>query len=175
VPELTLYIAGKVSKESHFGTHHWRDNFVAELSRKSGLALTHLDPLKYETGMYDPQMIFDKDCWLIDQVDCVIVYLSDDISVGGSQEMLIAKYLGKPLIGLAPIGGKFNQKNKEFMGQVINDYVDPFVFATCDAVCDDVQSVADTLRRLADIRPKTIRMIDTSIKRAALNMQGVQL
>lgn len=101
---MKLYIAGKVSKESQFGTHHWRDNFVNTLSELSGMKLTHLDPLAYETTPYDPQTVFDKDCWLINQADCVIVYLSDDISVGGSQEMLIAKYLGKPLIGYAPRG-----------------------------------------------------------------------
>ncbi len=82
---MKLYIAGKVSKESQFGTHHWRDNFVNTLSELSGMKLTHLDPLAYETTPYDPQTVFDKDCWLINQADCVIVYLSDDISVGGDR------------------------------------------------------------------------------------------
>jgi len=161
---MNLYIAGKVSKESHFGTHHWRDDFVQELSELSGLKLTHLDPLVYEQeGAYDPQFVFDKDCWLISQVDCVIVYLSDDISVGGSQEMLIAKYLKKPLIGLAPFGGKFHQREKEFLGKTIKNFIDPFVYATCDAVCGSIEEVAKTLQNLPS--PKTISVIDEGVKR----------
>ncbi len=162
---MKLYIAGKVSANSTFGTHHWRDNFVDELTKSNGLELSHLDPLAYETGEYDPQNVFDKDCWLISQADCVIVYLSDDISVGGSQEMMIAKYLRKPLVGLAPYGGKFQKSDKEFLGQTIKNYVDPFVFATCDVVCGSVEEVAQALTHLP--APKGIDIIDAGISRTA--------
>ena len=141
-----------------------RNSATCELAKLSGLELSHLDPLAYEPEEYDPQAIFDKDCQLISQVDCVIVYLSDDISVGGSQEMLIAKYLKKPLIGLAPLGGKFNAAEKEFMGQIINNYVDPFVFATCDVLCKDIAEVAEALKTLGDIKPKTIDIIASGVK-----------
>ncbi len=114
---MRLYIAGKVSKNSQFGTSQWRDAFVDELRKLSGLELSHLDPLTAEAGRaYDPQFVFDKDCALINSVDCVVVYLSDDISVGGSQEMLIAKYLHKPLVGFAPYGEKFYCAEKEVGG-----------------------------------------------------------
>jgi hypothetical protein len=160
---MKLYIAGKVGKNSQFGKHHWRDEFVQELVVHSGLNLSHLDPLAYESDRaYDPQFVFDKDCWLINQEDCVIVYLSDDISVGGSQEMLIAKYLKKPLIGLAPKEGKFNKSQKEHLGTVIKDYVDPFVYATCDVICSDVDEVSQALQNLP--AAKTTSIIDEGIK-----------
>lgn len=156
---MKLYIAGKVGKNSLFGTHHWRDGFLDQLVQLSGLELTHLDPLAYESDReYDPQFVFNKDCWLINQADCVIVYLSDDISVGGSQEMLIAKYLKKPLIGLAPKEGKFNKSRKEHLGKIIENYIDPFVFATCDKVCANVEEVAEILHKLPE--PKDISIID---------------
>lgn len=161
---MKLYIAGKVSKESQFGTHHWRDAFVTELSKLSGIELSHLDPLAYETAAYDPQEIFDKDCWLISQSDCVVVYLSDDISVGGSQEMLIAKYLGKPLIGYAPRGGKFNADRREFMGQVIKNYVDPFVYASCDVIAGTLEEVAEGLKSCPQLSPKDITIVDEGIE-----------
>ncbi|HEX8389951.1 MAG TPA: hypothetical protein VF597_00855 [Candidatus Saccharimonadales bacterium] len=163
---MLLYIAGKVSKDSQFGTHHWRDAFVAQLAELSSLKLSHLDPLAYESDRtYEPEFIFNKDCWLIDQVDCVVVYLSDDISVGGSQEMLIAKYLRKPLIGFAPLGGKFNQTEKEFLGRTITDYVDPFVHASCDVVASTIEDVARALCNLPP-QPKNISLIDRAIERA---------
>ena len=162
---MKLYVAGKVSKESQFGMQHWRDNFVQELAKLSGLELSHLDPVTYEVGEYDPQAVFDKDCWLINQVDCVIVYLSDDISVGGSQEMLIAKYLKKPLIGLAPFGGKFYAAEKEVMGKIIKNYVDPFVYATCDAVCGTIEEVGQALKESGNLKSKDISLIDKAIVR----------
>jgi len=161
---MKLYIAGKVGKNSQFGTHYWRDDFVSNLANLSGLSLSHLDPLAYENNReYDPQFVFDKDCWLINQADCVIVYLSDDISVGGSQEMIIAKYLKKPLMGLAPRDGKFNKAEKEHLGITINNYVDPFVYATCDVICDNVAAVAKALQKLPTA--KTISIIDEGIKK----------
>ena len=163
---MKLYIAGKVGKNSQFKTHHWRDGFVDSLAKLSGLELSHFDPLAYEADRrYDPMFVFNKDCWLIEQADCVVVYLSDDISVGGSQEMLIAKYLKKPLIGFAPMGGKFNKPEKEFLGQTIKDYIDPFVFASCDVIAGTEEEVAAALRNLP--KAKDITIIDEGIRAAS--------
>jgi hypothetical protein len=162
-PDLTLYIAGKVSKESHFGTHHWRDDFCAKLVELSGLTLDHLDPLEGQAGLTDPKEIFAKDCKLIAKADVLVVYLSDDISVGGSQEILIARYLQKPVIGLAPFGGKFNGVRKEMLGHVIEDYKDPFVFATCDRVCGNIEEVAEALCSVGSIHSSGMQLIDEAI------------
>ena len=57
---MKLYIAGKVGKNSQFGTQHWRDDFVEKLASLSDLSLSHLDPLAYENDReYDPQFVFD--------------------------------------------------------------------------------------------------------------------
>jgi nucleoside 2-deoxyribosyltransferase len=161
--ELKVYIAGKVSKESVFKTHHWRDDFCRKIEELSGYKLENLDPLKSETSS-DPKDIFVKDCKLINQSDIVIVCLSDDISVGGSQEILIARYLGKPVIGLAPFGGKFNGCRKEMLGKVIENYQDPFVFSTCDFVCGTIEEVAQTLQAASIHASSKLRIIDDAIK-----------
>jgi hypothetical protein len=161
---LKIYVAGKVSKESVFGTHYWRGNFCKELAKLSGLEIHNLDPVDLEVDQGNPQQIFGGDCHLISQSDVLIVYLSDDISVGGSQEILIAKYFKIPVIGLAPHGGKFNGSTKEFFGKVITNYKDPFVFSTCDVVCATVEEVAETLKKLKAIKPKTLDIIPKAIK-----------
>lgn len=160
---LKLYIAGKVSKESVFKTHHWRDDFCNKLSELSDIELTNLDPLKAEINSDNPQDIFRSDCRLINEAECLIVYLSDDISVGGSQEILIAKYLAKPVIGLAPRGGKFNGGTTMMLGKEIKDYKDPFVFSTCDVVCATVEEVAEALKTISSIQPKTLSIIDEAL------------
>ncbi len=157
---MKVYVAGKVSKNSSFGTHHWRDKFVDELASLSGMKLQNLDPLAFSPQHTAPEEVFGADCRLIKECDVLIAYLSDDISVGGSQEILIAKYFGKPVIALAPRGGKFNGCEKEMLGTVIKDYKDPFVFSTCDVVCGDNQEVADALMQVSSMKPKTLSIID---------------
>lgn len=157
---LKIYVAGKVSKESHFGTHYWRDDFVTELGQLSGRKLIHLDPTKSGLEQTTPEAVFGADVYMIKNSDVLVVYLSDDISVGGSQEILIAKYYKKPVIGLAARGGKFNGSTKKLFGKVIKEYKDPFVFSTCDVVCATVEEVVGALKQLDTIEPKSIELID---------------
>lgn len=161
---LKVYVAGKVAKDSQFGKHHWRDEFVAELEKLSGLKLENLDPLAGQTATMAPKEIFAKDCRLIADADVLIVYLSDDISVGGAQEILIARYLKRPVIGLAPRGGKFNGATREMFGQTITNYQDPFVFTTCDFVCDSIEAVAQTLQKAQDFTSAGLAIIDTALE-----------
>jgi len=160
---MKVYIAGKVSKNSQFGTHHWRDEFCKKLQELSEVTLENLDPLKFQTANTDTNTIFAKDCQLIYQADIVVAYLSDDISVGGSQEILIARYLHKPVIGFAPYGGKFNGSRKEMLGKIIEDYKDPFVFSTCDIVCGSIEEVAQKLIGVSNITSNGLAIIDQAI------------
>ncbi len=161
---IKVYVAGKVSKDSVFGTHDWRDSFCAKLETLSGVTIKNLDPTKLGCDQNDAQMVFGGDSYLISQSDVLIAYLSDDISVGGSQEILIAKYYKIPVIGLAPHGGKFNGADKEYFGEVVKNYQDPFVFSTCDVVCGTVEEVATKLKDLSSIKPKTLDIIPEAVE-----------
>jgi hypothetical protein len=142
-----------------FGTHYWRDEFIETLEKLSGRQLINLDPTKTAINQATPEVVVGGDSFMIDEADLVIVYLTDDISVGGSQEILIAKYFQKPVIGLAPLGGKFNGGTKEYFGKLIHNYKDPFVFSTCDVVCADIAEVAEALKTAEKIKPKSILLI----------------
>jgi hypothetical protein len=161
---MKVYIAGKISKDSIFNTHDWRDSFCEELEKLSGVELENLDPTKIGTDQNNPQLVFGGDSYLISQCDVLIVYLSDDISIGGSQEILIGKYFKKPVIGLARFGGKFNGSDKEYFGKIVKNYKDPFVFTTCDVVCKTVEEVAESLKTINNILPKTLEIIPESVK-----------
>ncbi|MBI4020548.1 MAG: hypothetical protein HY367_04395 [Candidatus Aenigmarchaeota archaeon] len=140
--KLKVYIAGKVSPDSVFGTHEWRDGFCRELSRLTGFDIVNLDPARKEEDENDSMLIFGRDCFMIREADIVIVNLTDDISVGGSQEMLIAKYYRKPLVGVAPKGGKFSKEEKEILGKKYKDWMHPFVAVPCDKVVANMEGLA---------------------------------
>lgn len=161
---IKIYIAGKISKDSVFGTHDWRDNFCSVLENLSRLKIKNLDPTKTGADQGDSMLIFGADSYLISISDVLVVYLSDDISIGGSQEILIAKYFKIPVIGLAKHGGKFNGADKEYFGKTVKNYKDPFVFTTCDIVCETIEEVADALRNLQTIEPKTLDIIAKSVE-----------
>lgn len=162
---LKIYVAGKMSSDSSFGKHDWRDDFIKELSRLSGLKFVSFDPFNSTKDYADLEMVFGSDTHMISQVDVVIVYLTDDISVGGSQEILIAKYYAKPVIALAPPGGRFNLKSKKVGNEIIKNYKHPFVYTTCDIVCDDIPAVAEALKNLDKIKVKTIDIIEDTNKK----------
>lgn len=162
---MKIYIAGKVSKDSVFKTHHWRDDFCDKLAELSGISLENIDPLKITHDFSNINAIFELDCQLINEADVFIVYLSDDISVGGSQEILIARYLRKPVIGFAPKGGKFNGAKREMPDQIIDNYQDPFVFSTCDVVCGTIGEVAEALQNISAITSSGLDIIDRALHR----------
>jgi hypothetical protein len=162
---ISVYVAGKVSKDSVFGTHYWRDTFCQKLAVLSGEKIENLDPTKLKvSSQNDARQVFGGCCASIASADVVIVYLSNDISIGGSQEILIAKYFKIPVIGLAPHGGKFNGASKEYFGKIISDYKDPFVFTTCDVVCKTIEEVAEALKDLANIIPKSLDIIPQTMR-----------
>jgi hypothetical protein len=163
--KLKIYVAGKMSKHSHFSSHSWRDDFLKEINSLTGLEIISFDPTRATKNYTDSEMVFGSDVHMISQVDAMVVYFSDDISVGGSQEILIAKYFNKPVIGLAPKGGKFHGIDKEVTGVVIKDFKHPFVFSTCDVVCSDINEVANALKNLDKLKPKGIDLIDKAKKR----------
>ena len=162
--QIKVYIAGKVNPDSSMGTSFWREEFCKQLEEKSGIKIINLDPTSRKSMPFDPEMAFGRDSFFIKNSDLVIVNLTDDISVGGSQEMLIAKYFNKPLLGMAKEGGKFVNHNYNDFGRII-DFVHPFVFVPCDAVVNDIDAAALWIRdKLHKIKPKGLDCIDKSAK-----------
>jgi len=137
------------------------------------LDFINLDPTKTKTfegnnfDEKDYKLSFGRDCFMIKSADLVIVNLTDDISVGGSQEMLIAKFFGKPLIGIAPKGGKFFKEEKEILGKVYQNYKDPFVSTTCDVMVENIKEAAEFAKKFFSEEShsiKDIKILDEALK-----------
>lgn len=169
--KIKVYVAGKVSSDSVFGTHDWRDSFCAEIENKTGLEIINLDPTKgygadSELDLADRQCVYGRDCFMIRMADLVIVNLTDDLSIGAAQEMLIAKYFKKPLIGIAARGGRFNLGKKELIGKVVQNYIHPFADVPCDALVSTVDEAADIIPKLLkkNYAPKGMDVVEEAIR-----------
>ena len=162
--QIKVYVAGKVSSNSLMGGSYWREEFCKQLEEKSGFEIVNLDPTSRKTMPLDSEMVFGRDSFFIKNSDLVIVNLTDDISVGGSQEMLIAKYFKKPLLGIARKGGKFVNSEYNDHGRIV-DFVHPFIFVPCDAIVNDVDEAAAWIRNsFENTKPKGIECVDKSIE-----------
>jgi hypothetical protein len=133
----------------------------------SGLSIENLEPFACEEKLNegDSLLIFGHACALIKDSDMVLAYLSDDISVGGSQEMLIAKYYRKPLISLAPREGKFNKTIKVVKNERYREYLHPFVAVPSDSVVATLDEAAAVMAQFARQEPaiKTLEIIDRAV------------
>lgn len=165
---LKVYLAGKVDPNSPFVGFNWREAYCDVLKEKTSREVINLNPsretLRFPLDEGDSRLIFGRDCFMIREADIVVVNLTDDISVGGSQEMLIAKYFAKPLYGLVAPDGKF-RGSKKIREQVYDNYVHPFVEQPCDELFADIIELGDYLRENLDpVSAKDLTVIDKSIK-----------
>ncbi|MBI2578380.1 MAG: hypothetical protein HYW26_01580 [Candidatus Aenigmarchaeota archaeon] len=167
--KIKIYVAGSIT-EPEEGAHDWRDSLCKKLTEKTGFEIINLDPSKYHDGSYfddnNERFVVGRDAFMIKSADIVIVNLADDIGIGASQEMLIAKHFKKPLIGIAPKGGRFNRHEKKIMGKVFRDWIHPFVKLTCDKVAADADEAASFIVEFfsSGAKAKDISIIEEALK-----------
>lgn len=160
--QIKIYLAGRVTG----GDMHWRERFAAELLKRSTDCELVFLKTATELGLNenDPEFIFGHDMLMIREADAVIVNLTDDISVGASQEMLVAKYYRKPLLGFVYENGKFKKDLVEINAREYKSWIHPFVAVPCDYVVSDFDQLAGALQ--AAIKPgaviKDLSVIDSA-------------
>ncbi len=171
--KLRIYFAGKMGKAEGFSATTWRNELSAVISQKSrhrSVNLDFLDGSHSAINENDPKLMFGRDAYLIRSSDVVIVNLSDDISVGGSVEMLIAKFYHRPLIGVARPNGKFVSPEKDLLGRSVKSYINPYVSATCDWLVHDTAQLPLVIDQLFSSRVKTGRIVPLSAEWYAKNL-----
>jgi hypothetical protein len=160
--KLRIYLAGKVSEDSWFWTSYRRGEVSDFLSEKTGYEIINLDPTQGSIDEADRKSVVGRDIYLIQHADVVICYLSDDISVGGSQELLIAKRYKKPVIGYWKKWGKFYQ-DKALYWRVYKDRKHPFVSFSCDLFVHTEDELITAVMHIQQQKIKSIDIIDETV------------
>lgn len=98
--------------------------------------------------------------------DIVIVDAREKLGAGTAQEMLIAKYFGKPVITILPKNTHHRRTNFEFVGKVIADWIHPFIYSTSDIIVESEKELESAIAKVTNgkVKIKNISIIDDSIK-----------
>lgn len=154
-----VYLAGKVQKGLTGQAAEWREKFTALVKDKD---IIFLDPNTADYAAMPIQRYFGRDVHMIFSADIVVAEASEKMGLGTAQEMLIAKYYGKPVITIAPPGTHYDKEIETVAGK--KRYVHPFLSATSDAVASSYEEAAKILQaHLAEektITPKRIDLIE---------------
>ncbi len=164
-----IYLAGSVPKGDTEAKDFidWRKTYARELE-KIIEKVEIIDP--FDRGEFDESnflAVFGTDCRHIKNCDLVIA--NDEGSgfgVGAAQELVIAKYFKKPVITILPKATHHRRLNLVFRGQLIEDWIHPFVYAFSDLILEDIKALAGI--DFAKIKIKDISIIDHSIDALSL-------
>jgi hypothetical protein len=166
--KFSIYLAGKIPKGNESSDFsNWILEFreviedrMKDFPEVSGIV--YLDPHTLSVNKLDSiEDFFGRDVHMISMSDAVIVNGTIKVGAGTAQEIMIAKYYGKPVITVIP-------KNSHYWRNIIVDgstveveYKHPFLFQTSDVVVEDFQQAAVWLLGYFsnDIKPE-IKKID---------------
>ncbi len=129
------------------GWNDWKTRFKRILSRLDGIEFVDGDDWKDETK---PQLTFGHDASMIKSSDLIIVdaekQIGKGIGAGTAQEILIAKYFSKPVITVIPKDTHHRRSNIVFNGNLIEDWIHPFLLNTSDLVVETIEDALPWIR-----------------------------
>ncbi len=153
---MKIYLAGSVPKgdEEKKFFHDWRARYRSAL--ESVFDAEYIDPYDRDLDESDSLLVVGKDCMDITESALIIVNAEDKLGAGTAQEMVIAKYLKKPIVTVLPKDTSHHRTNIMFNGQRI-EWFHPFIFTFSDFVIEDIAEI----ERIKDdvLRPENCRGI----------------
>lgn len=163
---MIIYLAGSVPKgdKEQEAFHDWRKRYREVLN--TYFLAEYIDPYDRNLDEADSLLVVGKDCTDIINSALVIVNAEDKLGAGTAQEMVIAKYLKKPIVTVLPKNSPHRRSNILFRGQMIEEWFHPFVFSFSDFVIEhigEIQAVKDILLD-PSFAAKDISLIDEAIR-----------
>ena len=164
--KISVYLAGKVSKGIDDHTMRgWRDEYRKLLNTDG--TINFLTPENEKLDENNPMHVVGHDLYLLKCSDILIVNASEKLGVGTAQEMVIAKYFGKPVLTVLPPDSHHRRSNFVMNGILIRDWIHPFVSVTSDMIFSSVEALRDFLENenLDDVisAAKDMTIIDNAI------------
>jgi nucleoside 2-deoxyribosyltransferase len=135
---IKIYLAGSIPKGDLERERwaNWRVDYEAKIKAAVPTAI-FLDPdlIRDTVG---PELVVGHDLWQIQHSDIVVVNIPEKVGAGTSQEMVIAKYFGKPVVTVLPKDTHHRRSNIAFDGEMIADWVHPFIYISSDFIAESI-------------------------------------
>ena len=162
---VKIYLAGSVPKGDKEAKDFfdWRSDYKKQIEKYIN-KVDFIDP--YERGEFnesDFMAVFGADCYHIKNSDLIAVNAEDKLGVGTAQELVIAKYFKKPVITVLPKGTHHRRIDIMFRGQLIADWIHPFLFAFSDLILESISEFNLTNVDLDKMSVKDIKVIDRAV------------
>lgn len=136
--KLKIYLAGSIPKgdAERDQFENWREVYAAKILEVIPNA-AFLDPdlIRDTVG---PELVVGHDLWQISRSDIILVSIPEKVGAGTSQEMVIAKHLKKPVVTILPKDTHHRRSNIEFDGEMIEDWIHPFIFVSSDHIVESI-------------------------------------
>lgn len=168
---MIVYLAGSIPKgdEEARTFADWRARYRAVLEQC--FAAECITPRAGEVDETDVVLVVGKDSASIKRSDLVVVNAEERLGAGTAMELVIAKYLKKPVVTILPRDTYHRKSNIHFDGVLVADWIHPFVATFSDLVLEKIEDVARYAKRIRAIVPKDITIIDEAIARREAMMK----
>jgi hypothetical protein len=168
---MNIYLAGSVPKgdEEEKSFVDWRSHYRDVL--KNVFDAEFIDPYDRDLDESDFLLVVGKDCVDIEESAIIIVNAEEMIGPGTAQELVIAKYLKKPVVTVLPKNTHHRRQHIMFNGKLIDDWIHPFIFTFSDFVIEDIveiEKIKDDIFRTENI--KDISVIDSAVEHFKKNV-----
>lgn len=163
---MKIYLAGSVPKgdEEQKTFYDWRSTYRRVLD--DIFDAEYIDPYDRDIDESDFLLVVGKDCVDITESSFIVVNAEEKLGVGTAQELVIAKYLKKPVVTVLPKDSDHRRTNIMFNGQLIDDWIHPFIFTFSDFIIESIEKIAEIKDALFDLgNTKDIGVIDHAIAR----------
>jgi hypothetical protein len=164
---MKIYLAGSVPKGDKEALDYidWRKDYFNIMSKLVD-DIKIIDPNDHYKLEGDTKALFGSVCLQIQESDFVLVNAESKLGAGTSMEMVIAKYLDKPVITVLPKDSAHRKSNLLFAGREVQEWIHPFVDSFSDSIIENVSEIETAISRINENPIRKITIVDESMKYA---------
>jgi hypothetical protein len=160
---MRIYLAGSVPKGDQATKEYqdWRHHYTEVLAKY--FDAEYITPKAGEVDERDALLVVGKDSRSIKISDLVVVFAEEKIGAGTAMELVIAKHFKKPVVTVLPKDTHHRRSNVVFNGEVIEDWIHPFIVTFSDYVLDSIEDIASIKDQIFNKPIKDISIIDQAV------------
>jgi hypothetical protein len=165
---MKIALLGSIPKgdDARSGWVDWKDEYKRAIQKISPqVEFLDGDAISDNAG---PQLVVGHDLAMIQEADICVVDAKSKIGAGTAQEMVIAKYMKKPVVSVIPKDTHHRKTNVTFHDITLEDWIHPFMFVSSDYVAESVDDAAQWIAEYTHMNEADRKTKDLSVFEEAI-------